>query len=492
MNIKKLVAFLLLTGIAASLSAQNMNRYITVKLSSKGKNLWLFCDASEENPAMIVSGTNYKIVKTSVYEYFTANSDTLYVFGNVTRFNCSKNSCIEAIDLTHNMQLRELICSETSLRILNIEWKDTALKILDCSKTPISRNFLPIGYMVGLEYLFLDSMGNMDNPPPLDKITKLKYLSCSGNNWRSIDVSHMTLLEKLNCSNNELRSLDISKNTRLMELNCSRNYFMDSSLDVSNNTKLTNLDCSYNSLVLLRVRNNPELTSLVCCNNWLFSLDVSGKTKLVNLNCSANFLNFVKLYNNTKLEHLNCSKNRITSLCVDCCPELKSLYCYRNDLSYKELDLIMCSLPVRKSFEKARFCPVYRGKSTAYQDSVDMDAFMKCNSSNAKANGWLVQYGDDSGDIPATNGKFDCDSGGFQDPVREAAAESAMRVWPNPARTELHIASAAGEVCVHDLTGRVVYRAESGNDDIVVNIADWAKGMYFVRSGRHTLKFIKE
>ena len=64
-------------------------------------------------------------------------------------------------------------------------------------------------------------------------------------------------------------------------------------------------------------------------------------------------------------------------------------------------------------------------------------------------------------------------------------AANAARRW--------HIAGAEGMLSVCDLTGRVVWRVgQPVGDEIVVNVADWAKGMYFVRSGCHTLKFVKE
>ena len=487
MNIKKLVAFLLLTGIAASLSAQNMNRYIIVKLSSKGKTVSLCCDASAVNPAKIVSGTNSKIVKTASYVNFNAYSDTLYVFGNVTIFNCSKNSCIEAIDLSHNMQLKELYCSETKVRKVLAGTDNTALKVLDCSKTPVNEDYLDTRAMLGLESLFLDSALSM-NFPYLNRNTKLKILSCSYTRWKYLDLSNLTSLEKLDCSNNkDLQSLDVSKNTALKELNCSGTYIK--SLDLSKNTKLTSLDCSYNeNLYSVDVSKNSELTKLVCCYCKISGLSVGNNEKLTYLNCEGNNISKLGLLYNTKLEHLNCSYNQISGLLVPNSPELKSLRCNNNIFcsDYRYIDLLMCLLPERKSNEEAIFCPVYSSKSTA-----DLNEFNKCNSNNAKAKNWDVRYYS-GGKIPSTDGKYDCNGGSFPNSVREAAVESAMRVWPNPARTHLHITGAAGELRVHDITGRVVYRAEAGSDEIVVNIADWAKGMYFVRSGRQILKFVKE
>ncbi len=74
--------------------------------------------------------------------------------------------------------------------------------------------------------------------------------------------------------------------TALNSLTCSGNQF--TSLDLSKNTALTYLYCPYNQLTSLDLSKNTALTSLSCYNNQLTSLDVSGCTALTSLYCYSN------------------------------------------------------------------------------------------------------------------------------------------------------------------------------------------------------------
>ena len=64
----------------------------------------------------------------------------------------------------------------------------------------------------------------------------LKDLSCSNNNLTSLNLSGNPVLEFLNCSNNDLTSLDLSKNPALQELGCDGNSIL--CLDLSENQAL--------------------------------------------------------------------------------------------------------------------------------------------------------------------------------------------------------------------------------------------------------------
>ena len=255
-------------------------------------------------------------------------------------------------------------------------------------------------------------------------------------------------------------------------------------LDVSHNPGLRNLSCGFNSISHLDLSKNTRLENLDCYNNLLTSLDLSQNTALWELYCDHNMISVLDVSRNTALEGLYCHNNRLTSLDVSRNTVLRSLWCYGNDFTTDAFDLLMCSL------RKCGNMLTQRGNFVPLKDTNDdgFAAFMASNSGNAKDKNWYVL---DSAynPVPATNGKFDCATVS----VSEAAAESAMRVWPNPARTELHFSGVSGgSLIVHDLTGRMVWRSEACSDEIVVNIADWAKGMYFVRSGSRTLKFVKE
>ena len=78
--------------------------------------------------------------------------------------------------------------------------------------------------------------------------------------------------------------------------------------------------------------------------------------------------------------------------------------------------------------------------------------------------------------------------------IRNFFAQS-LEVYPNPATNMLHIRNMKeGTVQVYDATGRQVMVNEVvGNEDhIQMDISSLSKGIYFVKIGNHTAKFVKE
>ncbi len=78
--------------------------------------------------------------------------------------------------------------------------------------------------------------------------------------------------------------------------------------------------------------------------------------------------------------------------------------------------------------------------------------------------------------------------------IRNFLAQS-LEVYPNPATNMLNIRNVKeGTIKVYDATGRQVMVNEVvGNEDhIQLDISSLSKGMYFVKIGNHTAKFVKE
>ncbi|GEM_PF-2328075 len=295
------------------------------------------------------------------------------------------------------------------------------------------------------------------------------------------EVTIYGALTHFRCSGNHdhITSLDVSGNPALKGLLCYENSI--TSLDVSGNPALEELLCYDNGLTSLNLGADTALTILSCYKNRLTSLDVSRCAALTELRCQLNQLTSLDVSHNPRMEVLYCHSNSIPTLDLGGNPALKVLGCRSNAFTTAEYDKIMCMLPERT--EEAKFFPLGDSLDTNY------NLFMATNSANATAKGWKILYGSNNKPVPATTGDFDC----ITLPVSEAAAEHALRVWPNPARTQLRIANATGEVCVYDLAGRVVYRSgQAVPEELQINISGWAKGMYFVRAGGMTVKFVKE
>ena len=122
---------------------------------------------------------------------------------------------------------------------------------------------------------------NISNLQGIAFFSELRFLNCSNNQLKNIDVSNNNKIYQFNCSNNQLTVLDVSKLTILDQLLCNGNQLK--SLDVSNNINLYRLNCSDNLLSSLDVSNNTKFLSyLYCTNNQLSGLDVSKNIYLNN------------------------------------------------------------------------------------------------------------------------------------------------------------------------------------------------------------------
>ncbi len=70
---------------------------------------------------------------------------------------------------------------------------------------------------------------------------------------------------------------------------------------------------------------------------------------------------------------------------------------------------------------------------------------------------------------------------------------NAVHLYPNPAKTMLTIENATENVQIFDITGRVVMNIDNKETNLlVINVSELAKGMYFVKIGNYTTKFVKE
>ena len=109
---------------------------------------------------------------------------------------CSGNST-PALDLSKNVELREVDCSCCDLKSLDVS-RNKNLEVLNCYANSLSA---------------LNISNNV----------ALRWLKCSNNSLESIDVSNNIALESLSCDNNKITTLDLSKNKELLFLECEEN-----------------------------------------------------------------------------------------------------------------------------------------------------------------------------------------------------------------------------------------------------------------------------
>ena len=246
-------------------------------------------------------------------KYYTLESQTITIRGNVTELDCSFNQ-LTSLDVSGCTALTKLDCSSNQLTSLNVSGC-TSLTELECRENQLTS---------------LDVSG----------CTALTEFNCYNNQLTSLNVSGCTALTKLKCSYNQLTSLDLSGCTALTSLTCSDNPL--TSINLSGCQSLKEFSWTSGKLTSLDVSGCTALTKLYCRGNQLTSLDVSGCTALKELQCQRNQLTSLDASGCRSLTTLDCSKNQLTCLNVSGCIALTQLTCYDNPLT--RIDLSNCKL----------------------------------------------------------------------------------------------------------------------------------------------------
>ena len=233
----------------------------------------------------------------------------------VTEINVRGEDITSLKGVEHFTALTELICDFNQLTAIDVS-KNSALQTLCCSGNQLTT--LDVSSNSDLQVL--ECANNQLTALNLSKNSALTYLTCINNQLNALDMSKNTALTELWCHDNQLTALDVSKNTALTALSCFNNRL--TTLDVSKNTALLYLWCNDNQLTTLDVSKNSDIEELVCSGNQLTTLDVSKNSFLLRLYCSENSLTSLKLGNNSVLDVLECAHNNLSSLDISDCPKL--------------------------------------------------------------------------------------------------------------------------------------------------------------------------
>lgn len=77
--------------------------------------------------------------------------------------------------------------------------------------------------------------------------------------------------------------------------------------------------------------------------------------------------------------------------------------------------------------------------------------------------------------------------------ANDELAESGLRIYPNPAKDFLYVEGEFDFLEIYDLTGRLLYRSESGSaSTTVIPVRDFTSGCYLLRTESQSLKFVKD
>ncbi|MBO4827319.1 MAG: hypothetical protein J5506_08825 [Prevotella sp.] len=343
-----------------------------------------------------------QVKEISVVSKGIRNFKGIEFFTALQILNCGYNSSLTSLDLSKNVNMRELDCSYCSLTSLTVASGAYNFKKIECylnqlrgDKMTAFLNSLPYLMMYGQTgqlflidgddaneeneqvdlgwYTSLMSMGwytfghVLDNWYDYASFFQLMIPSiaidannfpdanfrqavkdqCDLNKDGFLSIAEMMKVKELYVNDLKIASLKgIELFTEITDLYCSENEL--TSLDVSKNTKLAYLYCSWNRLTSLDVSKHTNLLLLWCYANNISSLDVSKNTKLLYLDCSRNNLTSLNVTKNTELQYLWFGHNNLTSLDVTNNKKLIELVCESNNINITEMGKLVKSMPTVK------------------------------------------------------------------------------------------------------------------------------------------------
>lgn len=189
-------------------------------------------------------------------------------FTNLEVLKCGGNWKVKKMDVSRNLQLKELQCSDIFLDSIDVS-KNTKLEILSCRNIRLTT---------------LD----------VRNLSSLKKLNCAENALTDLDVTQNKNLEVLTVYNNKLKDIDLANNLNLQTLRVDNNIL--TKLDVSTNKNLKELDCETNQLTCLDLNGNTNLTKVMFAVNRLVCLNLP-----VNQNINSGNENWYQTQTQTKI-----------------------------------------------------------------------------------------------------------------------------------------------------------------------------------------------
>lgn len=169
---------------------------------------------------------------------------------SLTFVSCFSNE-LKSLDVSQNLELESLYLTNNPLQALDVK-NNTKLVSLDFSGTV---SYIDLSNNLNLKDL--DCSDSDLSILDVSMLSKLEFLWCDDTNISSLDVSHNTALKELRCGNKKLTSLDVSKNIALEILAISQSLI--ASIDLTNNTELHGLYCSECQLKELDITKNQKL-----------------------------------------------------------------------------------------------------------------------------------------------------------------------------------------------------------------------------------------
>lgn len=384
---------------------------------------------------------------------------------SLTVLKCNANS-ITSLDLSQNISLSHLECNHNALTSLDLS-NNSALTWLYSYSNPLTSLNLANGNNINL------TLFNTTNSPNLTCI-QVDDETWSNTNW-TVAGQHIdaTASFSTNCEtsctvnipdanfkaylvgntsintneDNEIQCDEASAFTGIMD---PYNQGITDLTGIEAFTGLTTLNCSFNSLSTLDISNNIALTQLQCNNNLLSSLDVSNNPNLTLLDCGYNSLSEIDIKNNLFLVTLFCRNNSITSLDLSQHSLFKSIQCQNNQLISLNLA---------------------NGNNTNF---IWFIATNNPNLSCIQVDDVEYSEADWSGQDAGASFSTQCSSVGVTSPKY-----NELKMYPNPADTDVQISKEMNEVSIFNVNGTKVANYKNVSR---LNISELNPGLYMVIS----------
>ncbi|MDD4848163.1 MAG: T9SS type A sorting domain-containing protein [Bacteroidales bacterium] len=262
---------------------------------------------------------------------------------------------------------------------------------------------------------------------------------------------------------------------------CKHNGSTIVGLDVSQNPYLRTLWCNENNISHLRV--NSEIVSLMAMGNSITELDVSHCPDLSIFYCERNQLQTLDVHANPLLEHISFSQNNISRLDVSNNPYVYGIALFGCNFDACALDSMFYSLADRND----------DFSGTIYVQNVDETnpGIWGSKTDVAVEKNWEVQ------DYNKGN-PYDVfgDGNGCNVSTHELQQEFLLNISPNPVKDMMTISipnlTQNEQATVYDVSGKMVLEQMITNYQTEISLSHLSKGIYIIKIGTVSQKFIKQ
>ena len=222
---------------------------------------------------------NCDVLDASGIEDFT-NLEFLFIGHSIT-----------SIDLSNNLQLKEITALDGNLQDINIT-NCTELEVLWIIYNQLT--YIDLSTNINLEYLYL-SFNSLLNIDTLNNLNLLRFY-CDNNQLTEVNINHLINLNDFGCSNNLITNLDINNLNQLTRIHANRNII--STINISNLKNIENIGISSNDLTEIDLSSLLNLEGINLNNNQLTEIDLSTLPNLERVRLQNNQLVFLDLRNN--------------------------------------------------------------------------------------------------------------------------------------------------------------------------------------------------